>query len=191
MRKPDGFEDSEAREGGFKQPAPGPCILKVENATIQFAEKDNTQVLYLRLDIAEGPFKGFYQRQSEQFNNDRLLRFYQGTEGKSLPHFKGIILAFEEGNAPFKFQWNEGDLVGKKIGANLREHEWFSVKKQEIIPILKVEYLCSIRSVMAGEHKAMSIKKLKAQPGTQGDMGFSDPPPNDFDQRQPEENLPF
>lgn len=190
MRKPDGFEDSEAREGGFRQPAAGPCILEVINASIQAARDSGEQVLFLSLDIAEGAFKGYYAGQSERFGADRMLRFYQNTEGKGLPYFKGIVSAFEGGNAPFKFQWNETELIEKKIGANLREHEWFSQRLQQVIPILKVEYLCSIRSIKAGEHKVLPIKKLKVNPAPAD--GFGPGPEQDFDQAPPpEENLPF
>lgn len=186
MNKPNGYDAAEAREGGFRQPAAGPVILGVTRVYVQ-KNKNQEDQLVLFLDIAAGPFKNFFRQQSERFNADRYLRFYQNVEGESLSHFKGVITAFEESNVGFKFDWNEETLVHKKIGGNLREEE-FMRRDNSIGTNLRVAYLCSIRSVEAGEHKVQPVKKLVQK---QDLSGFDAPPPDDFNQVPPQENLPF
>jgi hypothetical protein len=184
MKKPDGYDQSEAKDGVFKRPSAGPCILGVTNATTQ-KNKNQEQQLVLFLDIAEGEFKNFYRQQGERFNKKQYLRFYQNTEGKSLPHFKGIVLAFEESNQGFKFDFDESTLVKRRIGANLREEEYVRTKDGAIGTNLRVAYLCSVRSVVEGKHKVLPIKKLARQePGD--DDEFEPPPQDEFDQRASE-----
>lgn len=183
MLKPEGYDSSDAVEGGFRKPL-GPQILGVTGVMIQ-KNKDQQQQLVLQLDIAEGEFKNYYRKKGERDNKNRYLRFYQNTEGKSLPHFKGLVKAFEEGNN-FTFSFNETELLRKKIGGVLREEEYQKNPDSDIIIVTKVAYLCSVRSIEAGEHKPLGLKKLsKNQPI--GDMGFDPPPEEHYDQRPPEE----
>ncbi len=145
------------------------------------SKEGESQVIFF-FDIAEGELKNFYRRQTERFKKNRFLRVYQNTEGKGLPHFKGIIQAIEEGNPPYKFDFNEAGLLHKKIGANLREEEYYRESDGTIGTSMRVAYLCSIRSVQAGEHKVLPVKKLaqkqNKQPGDDGEESQ----PYDFDQ---------
>jgi len=181
MRKPDNFDDAEAREGGFREPHARPCVLGIVRVNIEIKSGEQRAIFFL--DIAEGEFKNYYRRQSERFNKNRYLRFYQNTEGKGLPYFKGIINAIEEGNDGYKFDWDESTLAHKKIGGNLREEEYIRTSDGTIGTNLRVAYLCSIRSVLAGEHKVLTIKKLAQQQARE--PGVDDIPPEDYDQTSP------
>jgi hypothetical protein len=188
MRKPDGWDDSEAREAGFREPVPGPCVLSIVRATAGNSNNGNAQ-LTIELDIAGGPFNNFYREKSEKFNSNWYLKHYQGTEGKSLPYFKGFIGAVENSNPGFKFDFNEATLSRKLIGGNLREEEY--IKKDGTIgTILKVFYLCSVQSIREGGHKTLSKKLLTQAP--QGDPIYDAPPPDNYDQvPHHEQPLPF
>ena len=193
MRKPDGYDRSKAIEGGYRDPEAGPCILGIVNTNIR-NNRNGEQQLVLFLDIAEGEFKNHFTRMSKRLNKNCYLRFYQNTEGDSTPHFKGIIAAIERGNQGFQFDWNESTLIKKKIGGNLREEEYLR-RDGTVGTALRVAYLCSIETVLAGKHKVLSVKKLP-QRGYEREPGVDDIPPDDFNQDtslryEYEEPIPF
>jgi hypothetical protein len=157
MRKPENYDSAEAVEGGFSEPKAGPCILGIVNATVEV--KNGEQRVIFNIDIAEGKFKNHFGKQTKRFGKNRLLRYYQNAEGKSLPYFKGVIKAIEESNPGYVFDWNESGLALKKVGGNLREEEYLA-NDGTIKTILRIGYLCSIRSVLEGEHRVMSVKKF-------------------------------
>ena len=179
MRKPNGYDQSEAIEGGIKSPKAGPCILGVVNAFIQ-NNKNSEQQLVLFIDIAEGEFKNYYRRQTDRFNKNRYLRFYQNTEGKGTPYFKGIISAIEESNPGYRFDWNESTLVHKVLGGNLREEEYIRSSDSTIGTVLRVAYLCSKRTILEGGHKVLPVKKIQQKIQLEPDV--DDIPPDDFNQ---------
>lgn len=197
MLKPMGYDEAEAQEGGFRQPGPGPCILGITGVQMQKNSSGEQQLLFY-IDIAEGVFKNYYRRLGERFKSNRFLRHYQNCEGKSLPHFKGIIKAIEEGNPGYKFDFNESSLLYKKIGGNLREEE-YERRDGSIGVALRVAYLCSIRSVQTGEHKILPLKKFTI-PEVHYSPAAEPPktvptqvqlPVDGFNQTPPEEDLPF
>lgn len=192
MRKPDGYDECDAIGGGFRDPQAGPCILGIVNASIK-NNRNGEQVLTLFLDIAEGEFKNHYQRLTNRLNKNLLLRYFQNTEGKGTPYFKGIISAIEESNQGFQFDWNESELIHKKLGGNLREEEYVRTSDGTIGIALRVAYLCSKRSILEGGHKVLPAKKLQQE--TQREPGVDDIPPDDFNQdisyQYEEEPLPF
>lgn len=192
MRKPDGYDQSDAIEGGYRGPQAGPYILGIVNAFTQ-NNRNSEQQLVLFLDIAEGEFKNYFRRQTDRFNKNRYLRFYQNTEGKGTPYFKGTINAIEESNPGFQFDFNDSTLVHKKLGGNLREEEYVRTSDGAIGTALRVAYLCSKRSILEGGHKVLPVKKLQQE--TQREPGVDDIPPDDFNQdssyQYEEEPLPF
>jgi hypothetical protein len=191
MRKPDGYDDTDAREGGFKEPSPGPgpYILGIIKADSGNSGSGHAQLVF-HLDIADGPFKNHFRAKGERFNGNFYMRHYQGTEGKSLPYFKGLIKAIEESNPPYKFDFNEGLLSRKLIGGNLREEEY--VKKDKTIGLrLKPAYLCSIQSIKEGGHRILPTRKLAVSREPGDDADFAPPPPDDMDQRPANDDLPF
>ena len=190
MRKPDGFDSAEAKEGGFREPAAGPCILGIVRAVAGNSDKGNPQLIF-DLDIAEGAFKNHYREKGEKFNGNYYLKHWQGTEGNGLPFFKGLIKAIEESNPGFVFDFNEELLSHKLIGANLREEEYIKKSDNSIGTRLKPAYLCSVQSIREGRYKVLPIKRLVHKDVPEGDLGFGEPPPEDFDQTPPKTNLPF
>jgi hypothetical protein len=189
MHKPEGYDGSDAREGGFREPAAGPCVLGIINAAAEVSSHGNAQLVF-HLDIAEGTFKNHFRARGERFNGNFYMRHYQGTEGKSLPYFKGLIKAIEESNPGYKFDFNEGTLVHKLVGGNLREEE-YAKRDGTVGTRLKPAYLCSVDSIRKGGHKVLPIKKLPRAEGPGDDTGFDAPPPDDFDQTPPQDDLPF
>jgi hypothetical protein len=186
MRKPDGYDAAEARETGFREPPAGPYILGIVRAVSQKSAKQNEQII-LELDIAEGSFKNHFRKKGEKFNGNFYLKHYQNTEGLGLPFFKGMICEIEKSNPGYVFDFNEATLSRKLIGANLREEQYLK-RSGETGANLKAVYLCSVQSIREGGHKVYPPKLL--EPRTPGD-DFEPPPPDNFNQTSPKDDLPF
>ena len=176
LNKPAGYDSAEAIEGGFREPKPGPCILGVVKCDLEektdLETNQRYQQLAFQLDIASGPLKNYYSMQGKKFQKNRLLRVWQKIDGDSLPHFKGLIGAFERSNPGFKFEFDEKSLEKKLIGANLRAEEYDKNGDIVISPFLKVAYLCSVESANNGEHRVLPVKKLKHKAG--GNLSAAD-----------------
>jgi len=150
MEKPNDYDQSEAKKqgGDFPQPPIGGHILKVVKAE-EGKSSTNKPMLTIFLDIAEGEFNGHYAELSAKLEKDAYLRKYQLLDSDNVPYFKGLIELFEFCNQGFKFNFDEKTLVGKKIGANLREKEYLN-KDNELKTGLEIGYFASIEEVRSG-----------------------------------------
>lgn len=164
MEKPNDYDQAEAKKqgGDFPQPPVGGHILKVVKAEEGKSSKGRP-MLTLFLDIAEGEFANHYTELSEKLDKDAYLRQYQLLDGDAVPYFKGMVELFEFCNQGFKFNFDEKTLVGKKIGANLREEEYRD-KENNVKTGLKIGYFASIEEVRSGLEP---MKKKTLKPTTQ------------------------
>ncbi len=125
MQLPDDFETlSEA--GDFQKPPPDSYVCKVvlSKATLS---KSGRPMLVLDLDIAEGPFSGWYTRdndhRADMGYDPKWLRMYQLSDGKSAGLFKRLLKNFERSNAGYDLAehcngkiFDEKSLKGLLIG---------------------------------------------------------------------------
>lgn len=153
MEKPSNYDSAKAEtRGEFKKiPAGGHIlgIVGVENGKTSAQSKGGVRnQLILSLDIAEGEFKNEYRKMTEKFGKPCYLKSYLPYEGTDVPFFKGAITSIEKTNG-FLWNWDERTLVGKKVGANLREKEYIN-KNGELKTILEVAYLCSSDTIKEG-----------------------------------------
>ena len=120
MRKPDNYDETAAQTGGFEQLPAGAynCIIKDAN---EIQSKSGKAMLQLRLDIADGKHKDYFQNlyttQNRKYADVKWKGIYnQLTEGESLGFFKGLIQDIEDSNPGYKFNFDEKTLKDKKIG---------------------------------------------------------------------------
>lgn len=92
-------------------------------------------VLEVKFDIAQGDYKNFF---TNQYKNSQLEdKKYKGTYRINIPKedgsekdewtarkFKTDMMAVEDSNPGFHWDWDEKKLVGKKVGAIFFEKEW-------------------------------------------------------------------
>ena len=127
MKKPDNYENTEARTGGGTGPSAGPYVCQIVTA-VETLSSSNRSMMVLELDIAQGPFKGYYQQQQNR-RTDGKSSFQihrRCTDGDQVAYFKGDILAIEKSNPGFKFNFNEETLVGRLVGATFRDEEYLN-----------------------------------------------------------------
>lgn len=131
MEKPAGYDEAQSFGEFETLPAGGyKCLIKKV-----VCEKTQAGKQYLKIgfDIAEGEHKGFYQKKFDNDTRSPEERKWGGiwtvfTEGynpgTTNPKFKGLITSVEASNNGFKFNFNEQELVNKKVGLVFREEEF-------------------------------------------------------------------
>ena len=179
MNKPNGYDEAEAKVGGgdFPQPPAGGYVAKIVTAEIKKSARGN-EMLVIGVDIADGEFKDHWTKLAEKFDKPFYPSIFQLTEGDHVSYFKGLISAIEQSNSGFKFNFNEQDLIGKRLGVNLREEEYLN-KEKEVKTSLKVAYFTTAQEAKAGL-PPLAPKKLKAEQtqtaSQKSSDGFGEPP---------------
>lgn len=166
----------------FKKPVPGGYQLICVNIEESVSKAGNPMVI-IWLDIAEGEFKGTY----EKFP----IKFYQLCTGDHTARFNGVMKSFHDsnpGHVPFvkDNSFDASRLVKLKVGGNLRKEEYIN-KRGDTAVSMKVAFLCGIDKVLKGEIEPMPTKKVQnnndsfAGNAPMGNNNYSEanPPPQD------------
>lgn len=132
MRKFSSYEEIKVFTGEGRLPKGG-YILKILN--VEEVIYSWGSVLKMDFDIAEGEYKGFYQRNFD--NQTQENKKWKGSYRLPIPQddnsekdewtksrFKGTMEAFEQSNQGFRWSWDEKQLIGKLIGGLFNEKEW-------------------------------------------------------------------
>ena len=176
IRKPQGYDEAPAFTGEFQQLPKGKYVCIVKQVGVKESKNGNNQFVIL-YDIAEGEYKGFYQK---MFDTDKAQDpsgakwrgvFKQNMEGKGLSWFKGVITSLERSNN-FTFQSdkanNEDTLKGKRFGGIFRRRQY--EKDNGDRPI--ITELFQIRSVAGlAEAEVPEDSLLPDAPAAQKDPG--------------------
>jgi len=174
-----GFNDAPALQGGFSPPTPGGHVFRVVKVSDK-ASKAGNDMVTLELDIAQGEFKGAFERFPK--------RYFQLVNGDNLPYFKGMIDAFQKSNPAqamarviSNLQFDPHALVGLLVGGNLREVEYLN-SSNEVAVGLEVAYLVPVADVPT--LKPMPLKKLRGGAAAASSGARAARPPE-------EDDLPF
>lgn len=185
MFKPQGFDESKVTIASplLFPPKPGPTKLVI--IKLWHEQKDGKTVLRMWLDIAEGQSKGFFTHLSEAKKKDIYITHYQGTDGKGLGYYKGIITSIEKSNE-MKIDWDgpEDQCQYKFIGSNLRNEGYYDDDGKEQMS-LKPVYFCSVQSLKEDKHEIFADKPAKVKGQTRHSPNGENPP--DFT----DDDLPF
>lgn len=119
---------------------PGGYVVKILNVKVE--PTDWGSRLAIQFDIAEGEFKGFFDKLYKATPDEWENKKWKGLMRLSIPHntgdetkfkkslgyFKSQIQAFENSNANLHIDcerdWDENVLKGKLVGALFNEKEW-------------------------------------------------------------------
>lgn len=136
-----GYKQAEATS--FSEPPklqPGGYVVKILNVKVE--PTDWGSRLAIQFDIAEGEFKGFFDKLYKATPDEWENKKWKGSMRLSIPHntgdetkfkkslgyFKSQIQAFENSNANLHIDcerdWDENVLKGKLVGALFNEKEW-------------------------------------------------------------------
>ena len=148
-----GFESKLSSKGYDQLPA-GPYVAVVKAVHIDGQEPDQT--LILRLDIAEGPYEGYYMKRymhdtknsnsyyQPKYKGDFRLRIPNEDNKKAMypendiKKFNDFIARIEASNPGYTWDWNEQGLKGKLIGVSVQQGTYngsmfTKIKRLEIV----------------------------------------------------------
>lgn len=117
----------------FKDLAAGGYVLEIKECQ----DEEDKERLAIEYDIAEGPFAGYYSDLYARTGSWRgkMYRYYSE---KSRPFFEAFLQAVEGSNNGFRFEWEPESLIGKKVGALLREEEYVGTDRETGKSVLRV-----------------------------------------------------
>lgn len=162
MRKYNGYEQAEAYTGEYEKLEPGGYICKI--LKVQAEDKEYGTLLRIAFDIAEGEYAGFYKRKFEnKKQSDPEAKwpgmYYQTVKADDLKYFKGFMVAIEESNPGYKWNWDENTLKGKLFGGVFGEEE-FEKSDGAIGTTVKCRFIRSVNAIREGKFIIPEIKRL-------------------------------
>lgn len=141
MERIDNWENVEAKGmDDFKTLPIGAYECVIINAVENHNQDTGKTTLKVMVDIAEGEFKGYYQKRFDENNNadkkwDNNATRYLAFQGDNVSYFKGFITCVENSNVGYKWDWDETKLRGKKICGVFQYEEY---EKQDGAKAVKV-----------------------------------------------------
>lgn len=165
-----------------KLPAGG-YVIKIQTATdrgVQISQKTGKSyhALELLFDIDEGEYEGYfrddYNAAAQRTETPRwkgvLSLFVPAEDGTkednaTAGRFKGAIVAIEDSNAGYHWDWNERTLVGKRVGCVFRSEEWEWNGQTGFTT--KASFLVSIPDLALGKYTVPADKLLKNKSGAE------------------------
>ena len=141
MERIDNWENVEAKGmDDFKTLPIGAYECVIINAVENHNQDTGKTTLKVMVDIAEGEFKGYYQKRFDENNNadkkwDNNATRYLAFQGDNVSYFKGFITCIESSNVGYKWDWDETKLSGKKICGIFQYEEY---EKQDGTKAVKV-----------------------------------------------------
>ena len=153
MKAYKGFE-SKLSSKAYEQLPPGPYVAAIKAVKIEGQEPDQT--LILRLDIAEGPYEGYYtkrymhdtknekSRYPAKYKGDFRIRIPNENNTKAMypesdmKNFNDFIARVEASNPGYTWDWDEQGLRGKMIGVSVQQGTYngslfTKIKRLEIV----------------------------------------------------------
>lgn len=185
ISKPQGYDEAPAYTGEFVQLPAGLYVCEVLG--VKQEEINGHERVAMQFDIAEGEYKGFYQKQFKSAKQADQNAKYKGIhrqnmDDQGLPFFKGLMTSIERSNPGFSFPWgqqgNEKTLVGKKFGAVMGREEFLTSDKEKRM----ATKIFQIRSVDGLKDAKVPEDKLLTEGPAQNNDALSSgrPDPNGF-----------
>lgn len=165
---------------------PGGYVVKILNVKIE--PTDWGSRLAIQFDIAEGEFKGFFDKLYKATPDEWENKKWKGSMRLSIPHntgdetkfkkslgyFKSQIQAFENSNANLHIDcerdWDENVLKGKLVGALFNEKEW--EKDGKTGWFTQCKRFVPVNDIRSGNFTIPKREELKNKPSTASNDSF-------------------
>lgn len=165
---------------------PGGYVVKILNIKVE--PTDWGSRLAIQFDIAEGEFKGFFDKLYKATPDEWENKKWKGSMRLSIPHntgddtkfkkslgyFKSQIQAFENSNANLHIDcerdWDENVLKGKLVGALFNEKEW--EKDGKTGWFTQCKRFVSANDIRSGNFTIPKREELKNKPSTASNDSF-------------------
>lgn len=165
---------------------PGGYVLKILNVKVE--PTDWGSRLAIQFDIAEGEFKGFFDKLYKATPDEWENKKWKGSMRLSIPHntgdetkfkkslgyFKSQIQAFENSNANLHIDcerdWDENVLKGKLVGALFNEKEW--EMNSNTGWFTQCKRFVPVNDIRSGNFTIPKREELKNKPSTASNDSF-------------------
>lgn len=166
MRELRGYKEAQVMTGSKRLPA-GNYVLKILKVKLEEnPDPDKSDVLIFSFDILEGEHANYFKdNYDNQKNEDKkwkgTYRLYVPKEDGSeqdnwtLSRFKTTMVAFEESNEGFIWNWDEDKLNGLIIGGLFRDKE-FMTSDGNKITFTQCGLFTDVESVRNGTAKPLN-----------------------------------
>lgn len=172
MRAFKGYNEAKVYTETEKLPAGAYVVRLLKGARVEASEYGET--LLVPFDIDEGDYKDFYTRQfqSSQMEDKKYKGVFRmrlpkedGTEQDewTLRRLKTNLVAVEDSNAGYHWDWNEAGLAGKKVAMLFQNKEWEF--KNQTGWTAQPHSLISIEKFREGKYKLPADKPLANKKG--------------------------
>lgn len=167
-----GFDDAKKRaayKGSEKLPQGG-YVAKIKEVRYEEGKDDNSDMIVLAYDIAEGDYKDFFQKQFD--NNTREDKKWKGRttiyvpkddgsekDGWTQTVFARWTNAFEESNKGYTWDWDEKKWKGKMIG--LIYGEVGTAIEGKPIEYTECRFPENVENIRSGNYKIPDFKTKK------------------------------
>ena len=164
ITKPTGYDEAPAYTGESMQLPAGLYVCEVLGAKQE--ENRGHDNFIMQFDIAEGEYKGFYQKQYNAAKRASNGAKYKGVHRQNMddqgtPLFKGLMTSIERSNPGFQFPWgqqgNEKTLSGKKFGAVMGRRQFLTDdgQKRFVTEIFQVRSIEGLKDAKIPEDKLL------------------------------------
>ena len=148
--------------GESEQLPAGGYVLTITEC-VDDEENERLQVEY---DIAEGPHKGFfadiYSRTG--YWRGKTIKSYKE---KAQRFFEAFLQAVEKSNPGYQWDWKPESLVGKAVGAVMREEEYVGTDRESGKKVVRVrvtpDHFKPAEDIRGGKFKVRDRKPLKPE----------------------------
>lgn len=152
----------------YKALPKGGYIGKILNAETK--ENSNGQYIQIAVDIAEGEYKDFFmnewraqQGEDKKWHCNYLLNVPKddGSEkdGWTKRRFKTVIVALEDSNSGYHFDWDEQKFKGKLVGCIFNERE-YQTNDGSVRRATNLAQMTSVESIRTGNFRIPEDKLL-------------------------------
>lgn len=165
-----GYNEAEIINDGSSSILPkGAYQMIILGVHMQNSKSGNGKYIEFDLDVAEGEYKGFFDKLYSEAEENKVwrCRYYvniplgdgSDKDAFKLRMFKTFINNVEDSNSGYTWNWNEDSLTGKLVGGLVVNQEFVS-RNGEVRSGTVLAKTCPIQDVIDGTYRMPNDKKL-------------------------------
>ncbi len=162
IQKPRNYDEIDTTITQPKKLTDGGYEGVIKNAEVKHVDSKNGgsfDILCLELDIASGDFKDYYQNRYDKNTNpnkkwpltrDLFLESSSNTEEanqRNARRLKELITSVEQSNPRFTFNWDEKQLIGKKVGMVFGLEEFNATNLNRVLTAPELRFFRSVNTI--------------------------------------------
>lgn len=173
MKPINNWENIKEFGGDFENLPGGGYICEIKKAAEKKNKNNNGSHLELWVEIIEGEWRGFFER--DWRNQNREDKIWHGQINQNIPFedspkyemqcafFKRFINAIEDSNPGYHWAWDESTLAGRKCGVIFGEQKKLS-QRGTIYTVTNADSVVSVASIRDGKFTVPAPKRLENKP---------------------------